>query len=71
MTNPMMQQALIEKGAIELKPVFYEYVLDFEAQPHLLNMWLVFYNQTIARLYQLLVLGEEFLINIFDQSFNG
>lgn len=71
MTNPMMQEALIKKGAIELKPVVYEYILDFETQAYLLEMWLVFYKQTIKRLYQLIVNWDDFMINIFDASFNG
>lgn len=71
MTNAMMQDALIEKGAIELKPVVYEYILDFEKQSYLLDMWIVFYKQTIKRLYQLIVNWDDFMINIFDQSFDG
>ena len=71
MTNAMMQDVLIEKGAIELKPVVYEYVIDFEAKSYLLEMWLVFYKQTIKRLYQLLVVWDDFILNIFDQSFDG
>lgn len=71
MTNAMMQEVLLKIGAIETKPVVYEYVIDFEAQPYLIAMWLVFYEQTISRLYRLLVEGDEFIINIFDQSFNG
>lgn len=71
MTNAMMQDALISKWAIELKPVVYEYILDFEAQAYLLEMWLVFYKQTIKRLYQLIVNWDDFMINIFDASFNG
>lgn len=70
MTNALMTDALMEKGIIELKPVVYEYVIDFETQSYLLDMWLVFYAQTIKRLYQLVVDGDEFMPNIFDQWFD-
>jgi len=70
MTNAMMQDALLEKWVIELKPVVYEYIIDFDDQSYLLDMWLIFYKQTIKRLYQLLVEKDDFMPNIFDQSFD-
>ena len=71
MTNPMMQSALLEKNAIELKQVVYNYEIDFTEKKYLIDMWLVFYRQTIKRLFQLLVEEDEFVPNIFDQSFDG
>lgn len=71
MTNPMMTQALIEKWAVELKPVVYEYVVDFIQKHYLLDIWLIFYNQTVKRLYQLVVEWDDFMINIFDGNFDG
>lgn len=56
---------------IELAPVVYEYVIDFTEKPYLLDMWTVFYRQTIKRLTQLLVEGDDFIPNIFDGSFGG
>jgi len=53
-----------------LKPVVYEYIIDFDDQSYLLDMWLIFYKQTIKRLYQLLVEKDDFMPNIFDQSFD-
>jgi hypothetical protein len=55
---------------IELKPVVYQYIIDFKLQPYLLDIWLILYKQTIKRLYQLLVENDEFVPNIFDQSFD-
>lgn len=71
MTNALMTDALMEKWVIELKPVVYEYTIDFVEKPYLLDMWQVFYNQTIKRLHQLLVQNDDFVPNIFDQSFDG
>lgn len=71
MTNPMMQEALMEAWVIELQPVVYEYAIDFTEKPYLLEMWSVFYRQTIKRLVQLLVEEQEFLPNIFDGNFGG
>lgn len=71
MTNPMMQKALIDIDAIELKPVVNEYKIDFTNQAYLLDMWLILYRQTIKRLFQLLVENDDFVPNIFDQSFDG
>lgn len=71
MTNGLMTDALLECGALELAPVVYEYVIDFTEKPYLLDMWTVFYKQTIKRLVQLLVEEQEFLPNIFDGNFGG
>lgn len=49
----------------------YEYVIDFTEKPYLLDMWTVFYRQTIKRLMQLLVENDEFIPNIFDGNFGG
>lgn len=67
MTNGMMQEALLAINAIEMKPVVYEYDVDFVAKPYLLDMFLALYTETIVRLYQLLIEGRGFKPNIFDQ----
>ena len=71
MTNGMMQEALLAINAIEMKPVVYEYDVDFVAKPYLLDMFLALYTETIVRLYQLLIEGRGFKPNIFDQWFDG
>lgn len=71
MTNALMTDALMEKWVIELKSVVYHYEIDFTSQAYLLDMWLIFYKQTIKRLFQLLVQDDDFVPNIFDQAFDG
>jgi hypothetical protein len=71
MTNGLMQDELTKKGVIQLKPVINEYVIDFTEKVYLLEMWTVWYKQTINRLFQLLVIGDDFIPNIFDGNFGG
>lgn len=71
MTNALMSDALLDCGAIALAPVVYEYVVDFTEKTYLLDMWTVFYRQTIKRLFQLLVENDDFMPNIFDGNFGG
>lgn len=69
MTNGLMQDELTKKGVIQLKPVINEYTIDFSEKIYLLEMWTVWYKQTINRLFQLLVVGDDFIPNIFDGNF--
>ena len=71
MTNGLMQDELIKKGVIQLKQVINEYTIDFSEKIYLLEMWTVWYKQTINRLFQLLVVGDDFIPNIFDGNFGG
>ena len=71
MTNDMMTAELIAQGVLELAPIVNEYTVDFQKRHYVLDMWQVFYNQTIKRLMELLVENDEFVPNIFDGNFGG